>query len=778
LFDPFARGQAAIEVVQAAAEKFGYIVAASNNSKNGPMGGSREAAIAMWEDTQLKLPIDARRRYVAGLSGGSRVAASVALSCGDCVAGVIANGAGFPPDAVPPRNMKFAYFAAVGNADFSYAEFVKLRRELERANARHRIRIFEGSHGWAPSDVWSEALNWMDILAMATGDLPRDESRITQTLNETLARAQALESHNDPLAALREYQWVVRVFSGLADVEAAKAKLAQLEKSKEVKAAEKREVVEIDEQRRIVKISAAQMQKLSIGQLDPGGFSELLSAISELKSKTERAGPNKLVLRRALSELVVQAYDSGQICLQKKDYNAALAYFHLAVAGSSKPAFAHYQRARAYAMSSQKKDMLAELRLALSEGFHEASALDGDDFERYRNDGEFYVTGIFSGTANFGAIQVTSSGYGDLFLAKFGSNGAIQAVKTIGQAAGPDDEGRGVAVDGSGNAYVAGQFGGTITVAGTSLTSAGGTDILLVKYNSSLAPVWAKAVGSAGDDNSFGLVVDGTGAAYLLGKVADDTTFGPAAIYTGRDNYFFLAKVDGNGNFLWASPLAPVPESFFLDNSSGCYGLIIDNSGSVVVTGRGYIGQFTSGGSRIWTRGYPTFSIDYVNDVAEYAGTNIYVVGKYQDPATLDSFTLAPIGAGDIFIAKLQATVAQSPSITVQPVSQSVTEGGKVTFTVSATGSAPLSYQWRHDGVDIFGQTSTNLTISTANTSSAGTYTVVVSNAAGSVTSSGATPHGESHTAIHYFPAHESNGGCGIRRNVRGRRLWFNSLDG
>ena len=224
-----------------------------------------------------------------------------------------------------------------------------------------------------------------------------------------------------------------------------------------------------------------------------------------------------------------------------------------------------------------------------------------------------------------------------------------------------------------------------------------------------------------------------------MGKVAGDTTFGPATIYTGRDNFFFLAKVDGNGNFLWASPLAPVPESFFLDNSSGCYGLTIDDSGSVLVSGRGYIGQFTSGGSRVWTRGYPTFQIDYANDVAAYAGTNLYVVGKYQDPATLDSFTLDPIGAGDIFIAKLQPSVAQGPTITLQPVSQSVTEGSKVTFTVSATGTAPLSYQWRHDGVDFFGQTSTNLTISSANTSSAGTYTVAVSNAAGSVTSSGAT---------------------------------------
>src|SRR5262245_31514191 len=48
VFDPLARGEAAAEVVRPAAEKFGYIVAASNNSKNGLEGGSREAAIAMW----------------------------------------------------------------------------------------------------------------------------------------------------------------------------------------------------------------------------------------------------------------------------------------------------------------------------------------------------------------------------------------------------------------------------------------------------------------------------------------------------------------------------------------------------------------------------------------------------------------------------------------------------------------------------------------------------------------------------------------------------------
>jgi hypothetical protein len=389
VFDPFARGEAAAGVVRAAAQKFGYIIAASNNSKNGPQGGSKEAAIAMWEDTQLKLPIDTHRRYTAGLSGGSRVAASVALSCGDCVAGVIADAAGFPAGATPSRHMKFAYFAAVGDADFNYAEFVKLRRELDASNARYHIRIFEGPHGWAPAEVWMEALNWMDIQAMTSGNLPREDLRITETLQQALARAQSLLSNHNLLAAFREYQSALRDFNGLADVSVAKAKVAELQKSKELKVAEKREAAEVEEQQHIVAIPSLQMQKLSAANLDSDGFSELLTRISDLKNKTQQAGSKNLVLRRALSELIVQAYESGQVCIEKKDYNTALGFFHLAAAGSSNPAFAHYQRARAYAMTSHKKDMLAELRLALSQGFHEPSAFEGEEFRPYREDADF-----------------------------------------------------------------------------------------------------------------------------------------------------------------------------------------------------------------------------------------------------------------------------------------------------------------------------------------------------------------------------------------------------
>jgi hypothetical protein len=84
------------------------------------------------------------------------------------------------------------------------------------------------------------------------------------------------------------------------------------------------------------------------------------------------------------------------------------------------------------------------------------------------------------------------------------------------------------------------------------------------------------------------------------------------------------------------------------------------------------------------------------------------------------------------------ATVA--PSITTQPTSQTVTAGQAATFTVAATGTAPLSYQWRKNGVAISGATSSIYTTSATTSSDSGTqFTVLVSNTVGSVTSNPAT---------------------------------------
>ena len=127
--------------------------------------------------------------------------------------------------------------------------------------------------------------------------------------------------------------------------------------------------------------------------------------------------------------------------------------------------------------------------------------------------------------------------------------------------------------------------------------------------------------------------------------------------------------------------------------------------------------------------------------------TNVYFKGNaptlnqdvfYNTPATI-YYRVGTEGWTNPWGGRPTALWVEAPEITEQPQSQSTVEGNSVTFTVSTTGTAPLSYQWQKDGVDIIGATDASYTISHVMPTDAGGYRVVVSNSAGSVTSGAAT---------------------------------------
>jgi hypothetical protein len=80
-------------------------------------------------------------------------------------------------------------------------------------------------------------------------------------------------------------------------------------------------------------------------------------------------------------------------------------------------------------------------------------------------------------------------------------------------------------------------------------------------------------------------------------------------------------------------------------------------------------------------------------------------------------------------------TVLLPPQITAHPTNQTVVAGTNVSFSVTATGTAPLRYQWRDDGVNISNATNATLSLTNVQSSHAGSYTVVVTNSVGAVTS-------------------------------------------
>ena len=98
VFDPGARGSTPVELMKDAAERYGYIVVGSNNSRNGSWPIESEAAQVMFQDTHGRFPIDPRRVYLFGHSGGagfalqmgcleSRYFAAVAIHAGSFIEG-------------------------------------------------------------------------------------------------------------------------------------------------------------------------------------------------------------------------------------------------------------------------------------------------------------------------------------------------------------------------------------------------------------------------------------------------------------------------------------------------------------------------------------------------------------------------------------------------------------------------------------------------------------------------------------------------------------------
>jgi glucose/arabinose dehydrogenase len=106
------------------------------------------------------------------------------------------------------------------------------------------------------------------------------------------------------------------------------------------------------------------------------------------------------------------------------------------------------------------------------------------------------------------------------------------------------------------------------------------------------------------------------------------------------------------------------------------------------------------------------------------------------------------LARGEGAVYRVRYTGSQAPQITSQPADRTVSVGQSATFTVAASGAAPLSYQWRRNGAPISGATGTSYTLASAQLSDNGaTFDVVVTNGSGSVTSNAARLTVTSNTA-------------------------------
>lgn len=287
--------------------------------------------------------------------------------------------------------------------------------------------------------------------------------------------------------------------------------------------------------------------------------------------------------------------------------------------------------------------------------------------------GNLYVTGFFYSAVNFGGTTLTSAGGSDIFLLKLqGSDGSTMWAKRFGEAQDAENEaGHDVAVDSDGNVYITGKFGNSITFGGDSLTSAG-LDAFLAKFDSEGDHIWSKRFGGVSRDAGYAVAVDPTtGAVVVAGLFRGTINFGGVDINSNGLDDIFIAKLDAEGGHVWSKGLGgPYPDV--------AYGVVVDNSGNIYVTGRFagvldcgngvttpeqpndcFVVKFSSTGTAIWVRYWGGESTDEGRDIAldRSVGPNdILVAGYWFDRGVVDfgDGIIRHGAAGDAFLVKLK----------------------------------------------------------------------------------------------------------------------------
>ena len=207
--------------------------------------------------------------------------------------------------------------------------------------------------------------------------------------------------------------------------------------------------------------------------------------------------------------------------------------------------------------------------------------------------GNVYVSGGMQGSVTFGSTTLTSAGNNDLFLTKLNTSGTVQWATRVG-GTGDDNGGwlQGLAVDSAGNSFVSGQIQGTVTVAGSTLTSAGGLDAFVGKVNSSGVWQWGAIGGSTDSEHAYGVALDGQGGAYLTGLHRGASTFGSISIGHSGSEDAYVARVNSSGTWQWVRTIHGT-------GSDNAVSIDSDSTGAPVVAGYFYSPTMTVGSTTL-----------------------------------------------------------------------------------------------------------------------------------------------------------------------------------
>ncbi|RFS16979.1 SBBP repeat-containing protein [Emticicia sp. C21] len=278
--------------------------------------------------------------------------------------------------------------------------------------------------------------------------------------------------------------------------------------------------------------------------------------------------------------------------------------------------------------------------------------------------GDLYLCGYIGNNAVFGTTTYTTAGGLDMFVAKYDNNGIFQWARKGGST--QDDKANGIVMNTDGEITVIGDFAGNATFGTKSLGHSGYKDIFMIRYDSNGIVAWAKGMGGSGDDYAKGIASDANKNLYILGEFWDTATFGSETLTPTGGADVFVGKFSNAGDLQWVQKDGgdhnEFPKAIALDSEGNIYiagnflyysyfgGTKLVDTGSADV----FIAKYNSKFKLQWVKGIGGEEQDDALEIKTDSTGNVYTAGYYVEEITIGDNTFFCGGLSNAFILRIR----------------------------------------------------------------------------------------------------------------------------
>jgi len=277
------------------------------------------------------------------------------------------------------------------------------------------------------------------------------------------------------------------------------------------------------------------------------------------------------------------------------------------------------------------------------------------------SDGNIYITGAFNESALFGSTTYISNGTKDIFVAKLDNTGNWLWVEQVGVT--ETNSGLAICSDTSDDMYVTGIYKGSAVFDIYTLTSAGDYDMFIAKIDPAGNWLWASSAGGTSDDFSYSIDTSPAGNVFITGSFQDTADFGSSSVTSNGGKDIFVAKADLSGNWLWvenfggnlddsgSSINVDIVDDLYV---TGSFSGSADFSSTTLSSNGVYdifVAKMDLNGNMIWAESAGGTDYDFGNSICTDTYGNVYITGGFAETVDFYVTTLTGAGGRDIFVA-------------------------------------------------------------------------------------------------------------------------------